>query len=232
MARVGQLIAQNFDVIEVDDKLAGADNPLGYISSHYLCKMPKRYQGPRYENTLDVVFEIQVRTLCMHAWAAVSHYLDYKGEWDVPNDLKRALSALSGLFYVADNEFEQFYAARIDSQKRAANVADPNKVEEINLDTLTTYLIAKFPDRKIFPQAVSELVRMIKEAGYESLSQVSSDVSRSLQEFEKYELADPPEGAKYSASGAARICLAMGSKKFFKIHRRRKGVSDFEPPAD
>jgi hypothetical protein len=41
----------------------------------------------------------------MHCWAAVSHYLDYKGDWDVPVDLKRALSALSGLFYVADNEF-------------------------------------------------------------------------------------------------------------------------------
>lgn len=38
-----------------------------------------------------LTFEIQVRTLCMHAWAVVSHYLDYKGDWDVPADLKLSL---------------------------------------------------------------------------------------------------------------------------------------------
>jgi putative GTP pyrophosphokinase len=230
MARVGQLIAQNFDMVEVDAKLANVDNPLGYISSHYSCKMPKRYQGPRYENTSDTVFEIQVRTLCMHAWAAVSHYLDYKGDWDVPSDLKRALSALSGLFYVADNEFEQFYAARVDSQKRADKAIDPNKVEEINLDTLTTYLATQFRDREIDPEVTSELVQMIKEAGYTSLSQVSSDIAQILPTFEKYEKGDPPRGGRYSAFGAARICLAMVSKEFFESHRKRGGADDFYPP--
>jgi ppGpp synthetase/RelA/SpoT-type nucleotidyltranferase len=71
---------------------------VGYLSIHYTCRMPDRYLGPRYELTSGIVFEVQVRTLCMHAWATVSHYLDYKGDWDVPAELKRSLSALSGLF--------------------------------------------------------------------------------------------------------------------------------------
>lgn len=230
MAQVGELIAGNFDIVEIDDKLADADNPLGYLSSHYLCRMPKRYRGPRYENTSDVVFEIQVRTLCMHAWAAVSHYLDYKGDWDVPSDLKRALSALSGLFYVADNEFEQFYSARIASQKRAADVREPDKVQEINFDTFTTYLGTQFSGRDISPAAVSELVQMIKQAGYASLSEVSSDILLTLPAFENYEKRNPPQGAKYSAAGAARICLAMASKRFFFIHKKGHGVDDFPRP--
>ena len=133
MDEVGKLLSENFDVIEVDDKLSVDNNPLGYLSVHYACKIPSRYKGPRYENTAGVVFEIQVRTLCMHCWAAVSHYLDYKGDWDVPADLKRALSALSGLFYVADSEFEQFYSARIESKRKAEQLGP---AEEINLEPI------------------------------------------------------------------------------------------------
>ena len=96
LQRIGQIIAENFEVINIDDKISEDQGALGYLSVHYVCKMPSRYNGPRYENTTGIQFEIQVRTLCMHAWAAVSHYLDYKGDWDVPVELKRSLSALSG----------------------------------------------------------------------------------------------------------------------------------------
>ena len=120
VARIGELIAQNFEVLDIDDKQASDNSPLGYLSVHYSCKLPSRYSGPRYERTSDLIFEVQVRTLCMHAWAAVTHYLDYKGERDVPRDLKQALSALAGLFYVADSEFEQFNSARLESQRKAA----------------------------------------------------------------------------------------------------------------
>jgi putative GTP pyrophosphokinase len=147
MSRVAEVLKANFEIVSVDDKLSEA-GPLGYQSTHYICKLPNRYKGPRYENTAGVEFEVQARTLCMHAWAAVSHHLDYKGDWDVPQELKQALSALGGLFYVADNQFEQFYSARIQSELEAAKKPNVDEVQEINLDTMKSYLERKFPSRK------------------------------------------------------------------------------------
>ncbi|MGL9616976.1 hypothetical protein QRQ56_03160 [Bradyrhizobium sp. U531] len=210
LSKVGAVIRENFEVLDVDDKISEG-GPLGYMSIHYVCRMPERYNGPRYENTRGVRFEIQVRTLCMHAWAAVSHYLDYKGEWDVPEELKLALSALGGLFYVADSEFEQFYSARTQS-KLAAEKNSPKKYREINLDTVKSYLEQKFPNRKHSDfSVVSKLVQEIKKAEYGSIEEVDRDLERgrlALNAFEgnyHTQLADV---------GAVRVTLSVVSDKF------------------
>ena len=211
MSKVGELIRANFDIEDVDDKIS-AGGPLGYMSVHYICKIPDRYSGPRYENTRDVRFEIQVRTLCMHAWAAVSHYLDYKGEWDVPEDLKRALSALGGLFYVADNEFEQFYKARLTSKLEAERPA--NESQEINLDTMASFLVQTFPDRKHSElNDISDLVHEIKQAGYASMKQIGNDLVRGQRAFEVYEQGHPPSpGPRYTDVGVVRVTLRIVSE--------------------
>lgn len=224
MDRVGDLLDENFEIVEIDDKISAENGALGYLSVHYLCRMPDRYKGPRYEKTENLIFEIQVRTLCMHAWAAVSHYLDYKGDWDVPTDLKRALSALSGLFYVADNEFEQFYSSRLASQAKAIDEVERDAVQEVNLDTVSAYLRARFSDRKS-KGGVSEFVQVIKEAGYTSMRQMESDIERALPAFLEFEKESPPsDGGAYTDVGAARLSLALASDEFFKVHIAHDGI--------
>jgi putative GTP pyrophosphokinase len=67
MSLLGKIVSENFDVIGVDDKISEDRGPLGYMSVHYICNIPSRYSGPRYENTVGIRFEIQVRTLaCTH----------------------------------------------------------------------------------------------------------------------------------------------------------------------
>lgn len=225
LERVGNMIRENFDVMEVDDKLSGENAALGYLSVHYSCKMPARYSGPRYESTSDLPFEIQVRTLCMHAWAAVSHYLDYKGEWDVPANLKQALSALSGLFFVADNEFEQFYAARLNSKKAAEKTVDDSVAEEINLDTVSAYLDTKYPDRdSVSPEIISMFVQELKLAGYKSIKEVDLDIDRGATAFGEFEKKHVLETGGYAAVGAARLSLSLASDAFNKASTRFQRV--------
>ena len=61
-------------------------------------------------HTIDLLrqmtFEIQIRTICQHAWSSVSHNLFYKNEKYVPRNVKRDFHAINGLFYVADTHFE------------------------------------------------------------------------------------------------------------------------------
>jgi putative GTP pyrophosphokinase len=219
MDDVGKLITENFDVVEVDDKLSIDNNPLGYLSVHYSCKIPAHYKGPRYENTGGVVFEIQVRALCMHCWAAVSHYLDYKGDWDVPVDLKRALSALSGLFYVADNEFEQFYSARTASLQRAKTEVESFTEQEINFDTKTAYVRNKYSDRiQSDSDSISQLVQQTKAAGYKSIAEIDKDVGRATDAFNRYEKDNPPFNAskQFHDVGVVRVSLNLASEEFRK----------------
>src|SRR3984893_1256127 len=157
-------IDESFSVVKVDDKLAATGNPLGYVSIHFTCKMKPEYKGPRYTKIGDVLFEIQLRTLCMHCWAAVSHYLDYKGEWDVPASLRMDLNALGGLFYLADSQFEQFHTASLASRQTAQETPRDQLEDEINLDTVTVYLSRKFPSRESpRNEGISEFVQQLKE---------------------------------------------------------------------
>jgi len=213
ISKVRKLVSENFEVVGVDDKVSTNTGPLGYMSVHYSCRIPSHYTGPRYSKTAGVTFEIQLRTLCMHAWAAVSHYLDYKGDWDVPEELKRSLSALSGLFYLADNQFEQFYDARQQS-KEFAERGDVTR-DEINLDTVDAYLKRRFSDRAQGGDFSSKLVQELKQAGYNSLTEVEALVDRAYPAFEAFEADHPPSGSpRFQAVGAVRLTLSILSDEF------------------
>lgn len=78
----------------------------GYKSAHYVVKLsPGRAALLEWNGLADLKAEIQVRTVLQHAWAAISHKLQYKREEDVPAILKRKLFRLSALFEIADDEF-------------------------------------------------------------------------------------------------------------------------------
>ena len=75
------------------------------MSLHYKVKLRHETDTPSLSSVKNTYFEIQVRTISQDAWAAISHYLDYKQENIFPSELKRDFYALSGLFYVADTHF-------------------------------------------------------------------------------------------------------------------------------
>lgn len=78
----------------------------GYRSAHYIVQLSdSRASLIEWGGLGGLKAEIQVRTVLQHAWAAISHKLQYKREEDVPRTLRRKLSRLSALFEIADDEF-------------------------------------------------------------------------------------------------------------------------------
>lgn len=231
LEKIEKIISDSFEVLETDDKRLGGEAPLGYLSIHYVCRIPEHYKGPRYDQTKGITFEIQVRTLCMHCWAAVSHYLDYKGDWDVPRDLRMALNALGGLFYVADNEFQQFFFARQQSLARAASgTENPKNInEDINLDTVTLYLQNKFPHRHHgTKEQISSFVYELKTAGFGQLAEVDQEITRATEALAEAERnpgpgitrhEDPNVPFSFGSLAAARFSLAMASDKYNLIRQ-------------
>jgi len=188
LRRIGKAIKDSFAVVAEDNKIEGLDvSSFGYSAVHFVATMKESYRGPRYDDIAGLKFEVQVATIAMHAWASVSHYLDYKTEVDVPSELKRDFYALSGLFYVADTHFEMFFKAREQSREQVAeefSKGKPAPDTEINLDTLTAYLKQRFPDREhADPPFVSELLGELALAKHASIADIEQAIDRGWEAF-------------------------------------------------
>lgn len=116
---IGKLIQKEFIVDTERSTLhASQGAEFGYRSSHFVINLsPSRANLPEWAMYETYCAEIQVRTVLQHAWAAISHKLQYKREEDVPVALKRKLFRLSALFELADDEFVSLRDASGEVQK-------------------------------------------------------------------------------------------------------------------
>ena len=78
LQRIGDIIEARYTIHEKDDKIYTKPDAFGYLSVHYIGGLLTTVSGPRYDDLKELKFEIQLRTIAMHSWATISHYLDYK----------------------------------------------------------------------------------------------------------------------------------------------------------
>jgi len=228
--QVVELVRRTFDVIEEDRKTHNADvASFGYMSDHLICQLGGGFKGPRYDSVKGVAFELQVRTIAMDAWAAVSHHLDYKSEFGVPAELKRDFHALSGLFYVADSHFEMFSKQVNEFRGRLVRIEVPTEGEpvQLNQDVIRAYLLKTFPDREAADtESVEEFLAEVLAAGYTSVQDVDRDIRRGLPALEIGERENPPSDddgnyeTRFTSIGAARGALDLANEDF---HDKRTG---------
>lgn len=229
--KIGDIIKNNFDVISEDNKIDGYDDlsTFGYMSLHFVVKLNHDYNGPRYKDIKDRQFEIQIRTITMDAWANISHYLSYKTENDIPNELKRDFFALSGLFYVSDAHFELFYNASKTSEKDTENRVI-NKLEntnssiseDINLYSLKAYLNTKYPDRKNYKDKdFSILITELNNVGIHNISELEDIHKMAWETFLIKEQATPPRGGKFNCIGVVRSLLELTNSQYRLMYNRK-----------
>ena len=217
LTRLEQHVRERFDVFHEEDTVEGRDpHTFGYMSVHMNARLRPEHVGPRYDDIKDLVFEVQLRTILMDAWANVSHYLDYKGESSIPSDLRRDFIALSGLFYVADQHFELFFRGAQESRAAAletATTAGQALQGDINLDTMLAYIAQKYPDReRSDAESVSELVEEIAGFGWTRLETLDKALDGIEPQFLAYEVDNPPnakKGRRYADVGVVRISLNL-----------------------
>ena len=221
LERLGSIISKNFDMIRVDTSRTRTETPFGYMSDHYIVKLPKECKGARYDSIKNLKCEIQVHTILMDAWASVSHHLDYKRQVDIPSELRTDFNSLVGLFYVADTHFELFKdgieKARMNLIK-TVETGEFNLDQEINLDSLTAYLKWKLPEREI-KSVSSEIVSELREFGYENMSQLDDKISVVLPILKEYEMEifnQKKWEPRWLPDGLVRMCLDVTDDEHFK----------------
>lgn len=161
--KISELIGKEFEVDwnnSIDKRKILKPEEFGYQSIHYVVTLSKsRRSLLEWHQLSDLRAEIQVRTVLQHAWAAISHKLQYKREEDVPQELRRRLFRLSALLELADEEFmglrdETASLTQIIEEKLAEGETDL----EINILTVEEFLNTS-------PE-VKQLVEDARKAGF------------------------------------------------------------------
>lgn len=161
---VGELLKREFTFHpdQSVDKVAALDpDRFGYASSHYILSLSEdRWKLGEWAAFRDIRFEVQVRTASQHAWAAISHKLDYKTQHEVPRPLRRRLYGLSALFELADAQFAVLRDAteNLNASYRE-QVSDGELDIPVDLDSLEAYLTRP-------GKAAAGLDRAMRAAGY------------------------------------------------------------------
>ncbi|AMU25523.1 RelA/SpoT domain-containing protein [Mycobacteroides abscessus] len=197
---VENVIRETFEILEYEDK--GKVSPpeiWRYSSVHFNCKLGDSHSGARYNSVKHQQFEIQVRTILQDAWASVEHHLAYKGKDSIPDELKRDISALAGLFHVADNSFQQINhsSRRLDesASRRLTGLIDQLiRGQEITADVTIDRSTAKALLRELYPDRMpaddleySRFVDELAAVNIRSIGELRALLDENKSRYQDYE---------------------------------------------
>ncbi|MDV3135199.1 RelA/SpoT domain-containing protein [Mycobacterium sp. 29Ha] len=102
-----------FGAVERETKEPSTPNEFGYESEHFVVVIQEHIKPTGWNDHPDMpnTFELQVRTLFMHAWAEPQHDLGYKGS-DIDRQTKRELAWIAASAWGADKTLNEL-AARL-----------------------------------------------------------------------------------------------------------------------
>jgi len=101
-------IKEYFSPIEEEHKKPDEPNEFGYEGTHFILFIPDAIRNPKIsKEDCPEVFELQIKTVYQHAWAAANHDLGYKSEKDLPKDQRRKIAFTAAQSWGADLIFNE-----------------------------------------------------------------------------------------------------------------------------
>ncbi|WP_414456184.1 GTP pyrophosphokinase [Enterobacter quasiroggenkampii] len=221
MDAIAEMIHEEFNILSISDKQKEAEEDrFGYLSRHFIVTWKDEWlSAPLYREYSGLKIEIQLRTMLMHTWAAISHKLLYKNESDAPRELKRRLNRLSALIELAD---EQFNAIRNLKEEYIMRLQadEEDKEEPLNSDGLILLIDKYAPGREVDNESVPKFLKEIKDykVTIKSFEEKIIATQSLINEIEN-KLSTRRENFKFpvwTAVGYCRAVMDLTTDKYFK----------------
>lgn len=159
-AHVEQLLNIDWEN-SVDKRKALESDRFGYMSLHYICRIPESiYKDPNIPELNQIRFELQIRSLLQHAWANLYHEMGYKNDVEIPIAYLRDMNRLAGMLELADEQFTHIRKEINDYRRNVQSLVTTGNFNEVPLngDTFRSYL-----ELKTF-RSLAEKIAGIKQA--------------------------------------------------------------------
>ncbi|TET32551.1 MAG: hypothetical protein E3J72_19335 [Planctomycetota bacterium] len=130
------------DANSVDKSAILEPDRFGYLSVHFVIKLSSpRKDLPEWSSYMNILAEIQVRTVLQHAWALIDHKLRYKSTENTPRSLWRPLYCFSALFELADREFSNLREQKALLQEAYTRGINKGELDiDLNNDSIYSYI--------------------------------------------------------------------------------------------
>jgi putative GTP pyrophosphokinase len=146
----------------------------GYRSYHMIIRYPVQTSRGR----VDVLSEIQIRTLAMNFWATIEHSLNYKYKENIPDSIRERLRKAAEASYYLDKEMSQIRNEIKEAQRWFEEKS--NVVHQILSDIHQLYYIGRSDDAMDYQQKFNEVW---EEEGTDGLRSLAMEVRRSVSQF-------------------------------------------------
>ena len=123
----------------------------GYMSLHYICRLPKSlYDDPAMPELNKIRFEIQMRSTLQHVWASIQHDMGYKTDVEIPREYQRSMTRLAGILELADEQFSQIRKDITEYRRKVQSLVASGNFDDVpfNGDTFRSF-IALDPFRRL-----------------------------------------------------------------------------------
>ena len=148
IADVATALKGQFHCREDDDKTSSQrrNGQIGYAGRHLILEVPAQNVPVGCQTFIGERFEVQIRTVLQHAWAAFEHDIRYKGGAEANAEVDRAFTMASTLIELADAQFSAIND--IVKRRKAESTADfaANPAIEITGDILQDMLARLLPE--------------------------------------------------------------------------------------
>ena len=195
--KVASLIENNFEIDwenSVDKRKALESDQFGYMSLHYICRIPKTlYYDENEPNINKYRFEIQLRTALQHVWATANHDTGYKSDIEIPTEYVRSLNRLAGLLEIADEEFSSLLSNITEYRRNVSSLVKGGHYDDLPLngDTFNSYLeiepfkalnqrIASINNAEIQKQSLHPYFEVFKSFEFKTIG----DIERMKKKYE------------------------------------------------
>ena len=212
LKKIDDIIEGNFEIIDKTYKESElGDDKFGYLSNHYIVKLKNDWCNiPINECCKDLKAEIQVRTILMHAWADISHKLNYKTENDSPKKLRRKLNQLSALFEIADGHFVELKEMKDNYRNESKKELENKKSQihiETNLDSLQVLLdkyCVNYPSAKI--ETLQNTLEIMRRQNI-----TINELSKLLEKMDKkqMDIISDEMNVAFNQNGIIRLIIAL-----------------------